>query len=215
MRGTPSRRGEIDEREQVLVDRVHAALAEQPHQVERATRGLRPLAGAEEGLVTEEAAVGDRLGDPDEVLHHHAAGAEIEVPDLAVPHLPARKPHRQSGGIEQRPGRTSHERDPTSACRPSRWRFPPALRDIPTRQAPPARPVASLDSSNLCRTSARRKCIPRCAQRPRTVVGVGVECRRRSRTGPRSRGSAGVGAPRKPTGPAMPSVASVASVTPW
>ena len=51
----------------------------------------RPLAGAEQGLVVEEAAVGDRVVDPGQVLLDDRAGAEVEVADLGVAHLSLRQ----------------------------------------------------------------------------------------------------------------------------
>ena len=42
-------------------------------------------------LVLEEAAVGDRVVDPRQVLLDDRAGAEVEVADLGVAHLPVRQ----------------------------------------------------------------------------------------------------------------------------
>ena len=46
------------------------------------------LAGGEQRLVLEEAAVGDRVVDPRQVLLDDRPGAEVEVADLGVAHLP-------------------------------------------------------------------------------------------------------------------------------
>ena len=48
------------------------------------------LAGADQRLVLEERAVGDRVVDPGEVLLDDGAGAEVEVADLGVAHLAVR-----------------------------------------------------------------------------------------------------------------------------
>ena len=41
--------------------------------------------------------IGRRGVDPRQVLHHDAAGAEVQMPDLGVAHLPVGKPHGQPG----------------------------------------------------------------------------------------------------------------------
>src|SRR4029078_6400834 len=51
----------------------------------------RALSGADEDIVLEEAAVGDRGVDPGQVLLDDRAGSEVEVPDLGVAHLPVGK----------------------------------------------------------------------------------------------------------------------------
>ena len=43
------------------------------------------------GFVFKETAVPHRLGNPGELLIHHAAGADIGMSDLAVAHLPVRQ----------------------------------------------------------------------------------------------------------------------------
>ena len=46
----------------------------------------------------------DRASDAGELLVDHAPGAEVEVPDLGVPHLPDRKADAVARGIELREG---------------------------------------------------------------------------------------------------------------
>jgi hypothetical protein len=83
----PTLLGEVDEREEVPVEPVHAARADQPEQVQRPAVSLDLLARGDERRVLEERAVGDRLRDADHVLEHASAGTQVQVADLAVPHL--------------------------------------------------------------------------------------------------------------------------------
>jgi hypothetical protein len=93
----------LDERVQVLVDRVHSTRAYEAHEVQRRPTLPCALAGAPERRVLEEGAVGDRLRDPDEVLYHDATGAKVQVPHLAIAHLPVGETHCQARGVKQRP----------------------------------------------------------------------------------------------------------------
>ena len=80
---------QLDARLEVLPARVHAAVGDEAEQVDAAAgTGAGPLAGCPQGLVLEEAAVGDRVVDPGQVLVDDSAGAEVEVAYLRVPHLP-------------------------------------------------------------------------------------------------------------------------------
>ena len=81
-------RGQLDRRLDVLPARVDAAVGDQPEQVQAASRTLAgALAGGEQRLVLEEAAVGDRVVDPRQILFDDRPGAEVEVADLGVAHL--------------------------------------------------------------------------------------------------------------------------------
>ena len=51
--------------------------------------------------VGRERAVGDRLVDARQVLHHHAAGAEIHVADFGIAHLPLGQPDMQLRRLEK------------------------------------------------------------------------------------------------------------------
>ena len=80
--------GELDRGLDVLPPRVDAAVGDEAEEVEPSARALaRTVAGGSKRLVFEEAAVGDRVVDPGEVLFDDGAGAEVEVTDLGVPHL--------------------------------------------------------------------------------------------------------------------------------
>ena len=94
---------ELDAGQQVPVERVHAAGAQEADEVQR-TAGLpevRPQLHQGPELV--EPAGADALGDAHEVLRHHAAGAEVQVADLAVAHLPLGEPDPEPAGREQCP----------------------------------------------------------------------------------------------------------------
>ena len=82
--------------------RVDAAVRDEPEQVHVAAALARAAERRDERLVLEEAAVGDRAVDALEVLVEHAAGADRQMPDLGVAHLPGRQPDRLARGGEPR-----------------------------------------------------------------------------------------------------------------
>ena len=77
----------VDQREEVLVDGVDPAAADEPHEVDRPAALFGVLAGIDEHRVLEERPVPDRRVDADEVLHHHATRAEVQVTHLTIAHL--------------------------------------------------------------------------------------------------------------------------------
>ncbi len=93
---------ELEAGEQVLVDGVHPAGPEQADQVQGAAGVLEDCAEVGERLEAEEVTALDALGDPHQILGHHPAGAQVEVADLGVPHLPLGEPHGEAAGLEQR-----------------------------------------------------------------------------------------------------------------
>ena len=95
-------RGEIEQREQMRVDRVHAARPDQADEVQRARVRLGLVARAEERLIAEEAAISDRLGDAHEILLDDAPGAEVQMTDLTVPDLATWQAHCLSRRFQQR-----------------------------------------------------------------------------------------------------------------
>ncbi len=92
---------QLDRREQVLVERVDAAVADETHQVQGSARRAQGGAQLHERGETEELPRRHRLRDPDDVLRHDATGAEIEVADLAVAHLALGQPDGEAGRVEQ------------------------------------------------------------------------------------------------------------------
>src|SRR6187397_892466 len=89
-------------RQEVLVERVHTAEAQEPGEVESASGVFHVSAERDQGLEVEEAATRNALVDAHEVLRHHASGAEVEVPDLAVAHLALGETDGQPACVEQR-----------------------------------------------------------------------------------------------------------------
>jgi hypothetical protein len=81
--------GQLDRRLDVLPAGVDAAVGDEAEQVQAAAGTIAgALAGGQQRLVFEEAAVGDGVVDPSQVLLDDRPGAEVEVADLGVAHLP-------------------------------------------------------------------------------------------------------------------------------
>jgi len=95
---------QLDGGKEVPVESVHAPEAEETDEMEGAARLLCSAAERDQGLEVEEAAVGDALVDPDEILRHHPAGAEVEVSDLAVAHLTFGESDGQAARVEKSTG---------------------------------------------------------------------------------------------------------------
>ncbi len=87
----------------VLPTGVDAAVGDEAEQVQAPARAVAgALAGLQQRLVFEEAAVGDGVVDPGQVLLDDRAGAEVEVADLRVAHLPVGEPDVAALGGELR-----------------------------------------------------------------------------------------------------------------
>ena len=85
-----------------------------------------------------ESAVGDRVADAQQFLLHHAAGADVHVPDLGIAHLPVRQADIAAGGVQEAHAGTSATAGRSSACSPAARRcrrFPRASR---SRRGSPA-----------------------------------------------------------------------------
>jgi hypothetical protein len=79
---------QLDARLYVLPPGVDAAVGDEAHQVQAAARaGAGRLAGGPQYRVLEEAAVGDRVVDPGQVLLDDRSRTEVEVPHFGVAHL--------------------------------------------------------------------------------------------------------------------------------
>ena len=82
---------------------VHAAVGQQAHKVQRRTRLLRSFDGLVDDLVFADGAITARQVDARELLVHHAAGADVQVPHFGVAHLPGRQAHRLARSCKLRP----------------------------------------------------------------------------------------------------------------
>src|SRR5262245_31947919 len=87
-----------EQRLQVVDVGVHAAVRDEPQQVDVAALSER----GPQRRVLEERAVRDRAVDPLQVLVEDVAGADRQVPDLGVAHLARRQPYRLAGGLQRR-----------------------------------------------------------------------------------------------------------------
>src|SRR5436305_10927203 len=95
-------RAKVDQREEMLVDRVNTAAPNETDEVNGPAVALRDVAGLDEGGIREERLVPNRFSDAHQVLHHDAAGAEVQMPDLAVSHLTFGEANREARRLEQR-----------------------------------------------------------------------------------------------------------------
>ena len=86
------------QRAQVVDVRVHAAVGDQAHQVQRSPGRAGAVAGRDERRVLGQRAVGHGRAEPHQVLRHDAPGAEVQVADLGVAHLAGRQADVVAGG---------------------------------------------------------------------------------------------------------------------
>ena len=84
-------REHLRQRRRVILMRMHAARRDQAHQVAGAAGLPQALDQADQGRGLLDLAVGDGLADARQVLHHDTAGADVEMSDLGVAHLPLRQ----------------------------------------------------------------------------------------------------------------------------
>src|SRR5262249_25957967 len=92
---------ELDAGQQMRIERVYAAVADQSHQMQRAAGSSQPRAELEKGGQPEEIALGDARGNAHDVLGDDAAGPQVEMPDFAIAHLSFRKSYGETAGVEQ------------------------------------------------------------------------------------------------------------------
>ena len=135
---------------QVVDVRMDAAVGDEPEQV----RALAALEGADEGGDLEEGPVLDRRVHSHQVLQQDAAGADRQVPDLRVAHLPRRKADRLAGCLERRvrvlgpePVEDGRVRELDRVSRAGRGEAPP-VEDDERYERVPARQIAANDSTS-------------------------------------------------------------------
>ena len=78
---------ELHSRQQVLVERVHAAGSDQPHHVQRTVVATDVLDQLGQRGNAKELSRLNGLGNANDILRNHATRAEIEMADFAVAHL--------------------------------------------------------------------------------------------------------------------------------
>ena len=93
--------GQIEQAEQVVDVAVHAARAEQTHQVNGLARVDGRAHVAHQHVVFLHRAIHDGLGNQRQLLIDDAARAHVGVADLAVAHLPFRQADRHAGGLNR------------------------------------------------------------------------------------------------------------------
>jgi hypothetical protein len=103
---------EHDGGDQVLIERVHAAVADQAKEVERTATPLHGRAQLDQRRQAEELAGLDRLGDAHDVLRHDATRAEVQVSHFAVADLALGKSHREPRRVEEGAWRPAPEAVP-------------------------------------------------------------------------------------------------------
>jgi len=96
---------ELEAGQEVRVHGMHASVAHQAGQVQRAPGCPERRAQLEKGREAEELTARNVLGDPHQILGNHAAGAEIQMTHFAVAHLSLGESYRETAGVEERAGR--------------------------------------------------------------------------------------------------------------
>lgn len=135
---------QLDHGQDVLVVAVHAARRQQAHDMHRLAGRYGLIDGGGQHRVGEEVAVGDRFVQPGQILVHDAAGAQVDVADFRVAHLPIGQADIQPGSGDQRM-RLLATGDPSPECRRSGSRCPAALHDGRNRPGSPVPSVLLLD----------------------------------------------------------------------
>ena len=136
---TPRSRASAISAMQVLQRGVHAAVGDEPDQVHPPAAGSASRSTSLRG----QRAVGDRVVDAHEILAHDGAGAEVQMADLRVAHLPL----GQADGAARRRQRRVREVPPQlvehGRVAPARRRCPGPARPGPSRRARPGRRTAT------------------------------------------------------------------------
>ena len=70
--------------------------------MDAAARGPHAIEETGQRRLARERTIGDGLVDARQVLHHHAAGAQIGVADFRVSHLSGRQADMEFRGLQQR-----------------------------------------------------------------------------------------------------------------
>ena len=113
--GTPACVSSLGQRDGVILVRMHAAGRQQAHQMAGAAGLPQPGDQVAHRGSAFDLAAGERLADARQILQHHAAGADVEVPDFGIAHLPGRQADIGSRRAQQahagsRPQAVEHRR---------------------------------------------------------------------------------------------------------
>ena len=134
---------DLRQRDRVLLMRVHAAGRHQAEQVAGAARRLQLRDQVGERRRAGEAAVLGGLADARQFLHHHAAGADVQVADLGVAHLAVRQADVAARRCAGRRAGSSATAGRSSACAPDGRRCRRIPRASRSRRGSPASPAVS------------------------------------------------------------------------
>ena len=94
----------LQQRVEMRLLRMHAAVGKQSEQMQPPLAGARMLHGIEQHGMREEFAVLDHQIDARDVHVHDAPRADVEVPDFAVAHLPFGQSDERPAGVNERVG---------------------------------------------------------------------------------------------------------------
>src|SRR6266478_6193363 len=96
--------GHLQQSVEMLLPRMHATVRHQPEQMQLASSQPGILHRVEQHWVREEFAVLDHQVDARDFHMHDAPGANIQMADFTVPHLPFRQPDKRPAGMNQSVG---------------------------------------------------------------------------------------------------------------
>src|SRR5262245_28839731 len=129
---------------------MDAAVGDEPEQV----HVLAAVECSDQRRILEERAVLDRVVHTHQVLEQDAPGADRQVPDLRVPHLPVREADRLSRGLQRgvrvlapQPVEDGRLRELDRVPRPGRGQ-PPPIEDDQRYERIAARQIAANDSTS-------------------------------------------------------------------
>ena len=88
----------------MLLPRMHATVRDQPEQMQLASTHPGIFHRVEQHRMREELAVMDHQVDARDFHMHDAPGANIQMADFTVPHLPFRQPDKRPAGMNQSVG---------------------------------------------------------------------------------------------------------------
>ena len=94
----------LQQRIEMRLLRVHTAVGNQPEQMQSPLSRSRMLHRIQQHGMRKQFPVLDHQIDARDVHVHDASGANVQMPDLTVPHLPLRQSHKWPAGMNERVG---------------------------------------------------------------------------------------------------------------